>query len=309
MFAGTSAYAQTYPSHSITIVVPYAAGGGNDVVARIAAKNLSEILKQPVIVDNRPGGGGTLGSSFVARAPADGYTLLMVNAVSHVVAAGLYAKLGYDPVKDFSAVGSIADASYVVAIYPGVPAHTIEEFVQYAKAHPHQLNYASGGVGAMGHIGGELLKTTAGIDLVHVPYKGGAPAIADLLAGNVQMLIEPVGGIIPLVRQGKLRGLAVTTKQHSDKAPEIPTMEESGYPGFEIAGRYGLLAPVGTPAEVLSKLNTALAAAVKSPDMAEQLLAQGVTPQSLSSREFQDIVKSESIKWLSVIRNADIKPE
>jgi tripartite-type tricarboxylate transporter receptor subunit TctC len=304
-----TAFADAYPSKPIRIVVPYPPGGGNDVLARIYAPELSKVLGQSVIVENRPGAGGSMGSASVSKSAPDGYTLLIVNTVPHTASAGIYPKLSYDPVKDFSGVALVASNPYVIAVNPNLPAKNISEFIALAKARPGTINYGSAGTGSVTHLNAELFKIAVKADIVHVPYKGGGPAIADLLGGQVQMTVENVFLMAPYFKAGQLRPIAVTGLKRSSILPDTPTIAESGYPNFEIIGQFGFVAPTGTPNDVILKLNNAFNKITNSPEITAKLNAQGTNPRSMTPEAFQSILKSESAKWLGVIKEANIRGE
>ena len=300
---------QQWPTRPIHIVVPYPPGGGNDVLARLFAPELSQILGQSVIVENRPGAGGSMGSASVARSAPDGYTLLIINTIPHTAAVGIYPKLPYDPVKDFSAVALVASNPYVIAVNPKLPVKNITELIALARSKPGTIYYGSAGTGSVTHLNTELLKSVVKIDLIHVPYKGGGPAIADLLGGQVQMTTENVFLMMPYFNAGQLRPIAITSLKRSAILPDIPTIAESGYPNFEIIGQFGFVAPAGTPDDVIMKLYSAFNKMVKSPELIKKLNAQGTDPRSGTPEAFQAILQSESTKWLGVIRDANIKSE
>jgi len=302
-----TAWGQPFPSKPVKLVVPYPPGGGTDVLARIVAPKLGEMLGQTVVIENKPGAGGTIGSAQAANAPADGYTLLIVNTLPHTSAAGLYKQLPYDPVKDFTAVGGIATVPYVMVVNPKVPAKTFAELVALAKK--GSINYASAGVGSATHLVAELMKVEAGFPMTHVPYKGGGPAITDLLGGQVDLTVENIASIIGHVRTGKLRGIVVTTAQRSSMLPDLPTMAESGYPSFDVGGQFGLVVPAKTPPEIVTVLAEALARAVKSADLDKQLREQGGEPLVMTPAQYDALMRAESAKWLGVIKQADIKPD
>ena len=302
-------HGQTYPNKPIKIIVPYAPGGGNDVLARFFAPGLSQNLRQSVIVENRAGAGGTTGTASVAKSDPDGYTILIINTVPHTAAAGIYPKLQYDPVKDFTGISIVASNPYVIVVHPSVPAKNLTEFIALAKSKPNSIYYGSAGTGSVTHLNAELFKKTANINLTHVPYKGGGPAIADLLGGQVQMTVENVFAMAPYIKSGQLRALATTGAQRSSILPDIPTIAESGFPGFEIIGQFGFVAPTGTPREVINKLNVEFNNLTKSSEIIQKLNAMGTNPRGGSPESFNSIIQSESNKWLTVIKDANIKGE
>lgn len=305
----TLAAGAQYPDRPVKLVVPYPPGGGNDVIARIIAPTLAQTLGTQIVVDNRPGAGGTIGTGQVARAEADGYTILIINTLPHTSAAGLYPQLPFDPIKDFRSIGMIGWVPYLLAVNNAVPAKTVEQFVELAKTKPGDLTYASAGVGSATHLAGEFFKTYTKVDILHIPYKGGGPAMADLLAGQVNATFENIAALTPYLQKGTLRGLMATSKQRSPLFPELPTMDESGYPGFEVSGKFGLVAPAGTPEDVINKLNQALNQAMASPELIKLLAAQGVSPQTGTPDAYDTLIKEESGKWLQVIKEAGVRPE
>ena len=299
--------AQGFPSKTIRIVVPYPPGGGTDVLARIIAPKLGEVLGQSVIIENKPGAGGTIGSAQAAKMPPDGHTLLILNTLPHTSSAGLYAKLPYDPVKDFAGIGAIATVPYVISLNPNVPAKNWTEFAALAKQ--GKLNYASAGTGSATHLAAEFLKAQTKLPMTHVPYKGGGPAIADLLGGQVDLTIENIAAVIGHIKSGKLRGIAVTTASRSSILPDLPTVAESGYPGFDVGGQFGLVVPAGTPPDIVAALGAALAKAVKSDDLAAKIREQGGDPRTMTPAEWDALMRAESSKWLGVIAASGLKPE
>lgn len=298
-----------YPDRPVKLVVPYPPGGGNDVIARIIAPTLGQALGAQIVVDNRPGAGGTIGTGQVARAEPDGYTILIINTLPHTSAAGLYPRLPFDPIKDFRSIGMIGTVPYMLAVNDQVPAKSVQEFVDLVKSKPGKLNYASAGVGSATHLAAEFFKTYTQVNILHVPYKGGGPAMSDLLAGQVQATFENIAVLTPYVQRGTLRGLMVTSKKRSTLFPDMPTMEESGYPGFEVGGKFGLVVPAGTPDAVVAKLNRALNQAMADPKLVELLAAQGVDPQPGTAASYDALIKTESEKWLKVIKDANVRPE
>jgi len=305
--AALPGFAQGFPNKTIRIVVPYPPGGGTDVLARIIAPKLGEVLGQTVIIENKPGAGGTIGSAQVAKMPPDGYTLLILNTLPHTSSAGLYAKLPYDPVKDFAGIGAIATVPYVITLNPNVPAKNWTEFA--ALARQGKLNYASAGTGSATHLAAEFLKAQTKLPMTHVPYKGGGPAIADLLGGQVDLTIENIAAVIGHIKAGKLRGIAVTTASRSSILPDLPTVAESGYPGFDVGGQFGLVVPAGTPPDIVAALGAALAKAVKSDDLAAKIREQGGDPRTMTPAEWDALMRTESAKWLGVISASGLKPE
>ena len=303
------AFGQSWPSRPIRYVVPFAAGAGVlDIMARIVAQHLTESLGQQVLVDNRPGAGGNVGAEIAAKAAPDGYTMLMANTAL-AVSPYLYAKMSFDPLTDLVPVTMVNSAPLMLVVHPSLPAKSVAEFIAYAKANPGRLNYGSGGVGTTPFLAAELLKSMTGIDAVHVPYKGGAPALADLVAGQLAFMIENVPGTLPLVKDGKLRALAITSRQRSPLVPDLPTMEEAGVPGYEMVGWNGVFVPKDTPAEITAKLQAALAAVLRAAPVKEQMAGLGAEAIGNPQPEFAAFVKAESARWGAIIREKGIKPE
>ena len=301
------AWAQTYPSRPVHIIVPFAAAGAFDILARLISQWLSERLGQPFVIENRPGGGGNIGTEVVVRALPDGYTLLMVGP-PHAVNATLYEKLNFNFVRDIAPVAGVFRGPYVIVVNPSVPAKSIPEFIAYAKANPGKINVASGGVGSAHHVNGELFKMMAGVNLVHVPYRGAGPALVDLLAGQVQVMFAFMSSSIEYVRAGKLRALAVTTATRSDALPDIPTVGEF-VPGYEASGWFGVGAPKATPAEIVDQLNKEINAGLADPKMKARLADLGGTVLAGSPADFGKLIAEETEKWGKVIRAANIKAE
>jgi tripartite-type tricarboxylate transporter receptor subunit TctC len=299
--------AQAYPSRPVRIVVGFAAGGAGDTTARLIGQWLSERFGQQFIVENRPGAGGTIGTEAVVRASPDGYTLLQISP-THAVNATLYEKLNYNFIRDIVPVASIISHPQVMIVNPSLPAKTVPEFIAYAKANPGKINMASAGSGSDPHVYGELFKMMAGINLVHVPYRGGAPALTDLLAGQVQVYFSAIASSIEYIKAGKLRALAVTTAMRSTALPDVPTVGEF-VPGYEASGWYGIGAPRNTPAEIIDMLNTEINAALADPKMKARLADLGVTPLVLSPADFGKLIVEATEKWGKVIRAANIKAE
>jgi tripartite-type tricarboxylate transporter receptor subunit TctC len=303
------AFGQSWPSRPIRYVVPFAAGAGVlDIMARIVAQHLTESLGQQVLVDNRPGAGGNVGAEIAAKAVPDGYTMLMAS-ISLLVSPYLYAKMAFDPLTDLLPVTMVNSAPLMLVVHPSLPAKSVAEFIAYAKANPGKLNYGSGGIGATPFLAAELLKSMTGIDAVHVPYKGGAPALADLVAGQLAFMIENVPGTLPLVKDGKLHALAITSRRRSPLVPDLPTMEEAGVPGYEMVGWNGVFVPKDTPAEITAKLHAALASVLRAAPVKEQMAGLGAEAIGNPQPEFAAFVKAESARWRAIIREKGIKPE
>ena len=298
-----SAHAQKdYPSKPIRLIVPFAAGGGTDIVARLLAQKLNEAFRQPVIVDNRAGGGGTFGAEVTVRATPDGYTTIMMSG-SYATNAAMY-KLPYDPVNDILPLGLIGDTAFVVALHPGLPLHSVKELLTFAKSKPGALNYGSSGIGGIAHLSGELFDMLAGTKMTHVPYKGTGPALNDLLGGQIQLIFGSAPATIPLVRSNRLRALAVTTSKRSVALPDLPTVAEAGVPGYEVVLWYGVLGPKGLPQNIVGRWNAEIRRATKLPDMKDRLTAEGFEIADSPPEVFQAVLKRDVAKWTKVVRDA-----
>ncbi len=308
--ASTASSAQTsapaYPARPILLLVPFAAGGSSELLSRLVGQKLSERTGQQVLVENRPGGAGNIAMEAAARSAPDGYTLILGHIGTLAVNPAMFPKLPYDPVADFAPVSLLAHVPNVVAVHPSVPAKNFREFIALAKAKPGSLNYGSAGNGSAGHLAFEYLKQVAGIDLVHVPYKGTGPMTTDLLAGQTQATFTGAPPLIPHIRQGKLRALAVGSPKRVAGLPDVPTIAESGYPGFETSQWYGILAPARTPASIVSKLSTEIAAAMHSKDVMDRLGADGTQPVGSTPEEFALHIKREMARWGEVVRKGRI---
>lgn len=301
-------HAQTYPSKPIRLILPFPAGGPTDILGRILGQKLSEQLGQPVVQDNRPGAGGNLGAEQVAKAPADGYTLLL-SSPSVSISPSLYKKLNYDPQKDLAPISLVAGIPNVLLVHPSVPAKTLREFVQLAKSRPGKLNFGSGGAGTTNHLASELLKTLTKIDMVHVPYKGSNQAMLALLSGEVDMVVIAVPPAIPQIEAGRVRALAVLNEKRVPTLSNVPTSKEAGIDHFVVSVWYGILAPGGTPREIVSRLNAELGKIANAPDARERLAAAGIEPLHSTPEHFASFIRSETTRYAQVIRNAGIKPE
>jgi tripartite-type tricarboxylate transporter receptor subunit TctC len=306
---GAALAADAYPAKTVRIVVAFAAGGSTDLLARNVAQRLNELWKTSVIVDNRAGGGGIVGSDFVAKSAPDGYTLLLGTNTTNAVAASLYAKLPFDPQRDFAPITEIATIPQMLSVHPSIPAKSLKELVQLAKARPNELNYGTAGTGSTSHMAMELLQSVAKIKMVHVPYKGTGPALIELLGGHLSLMFDVVMTSLPHVQTGKLRTLAVSSLKRSSVAPQVPTVAESGYPGFEAIVWFGLFAPAGAPPDVIRKVGEDTARVLGAPAMREMLAGQGADIVASSPADFTARVQSEIVKWRNVIRDAGIKPE
>jgi tripartite-type tricarboxylate transporter receptor subunit TctC len=300
--AAAAAFAQApYPSKPIRMVIPYPPGGPVDVVSRPIAQKLSETWGQSVVLDPRPGAGTNIGTELVARSVPDGYTLLLT-AAQHAINPSVYSKLPFDTAKDFSPISQLVSGPFILAVHPSVPAKNVRELIALAKSRPGQIHFASASSGSVNHVSGELFKLMAQIDIVHVPYKGGAPATTDLVGGHVAMMFHSIVGVFPYVKTGRLRALAVTTPQRSALVPEIPTMAESGLPGFEVETWYGALAPARVPREIIDKLSREIDRILKLPDMRERLQSQGVEPVGGTPEKFGARIASDLAKWAKVAK-------
>jgi tripartite-type tricarboxylate transporter receptor subunit TctC len=297
-----------YPSKSIRFVVPFAPGGGTDIIGRIVAQGLNESFAQPVVVDNRGGAGSTLGTEIAARSPADGYTLLFGN-ISLAFNATLYTKLRYDTLRDLAPITLAAVQPNILVIHPGIPARTLKEFIDLARASPGKFNYASAGTGSGTHLAAELLKLLTKIDIVHVPYKGTGPALTDLLGGQVNMMVSTFASALPHVKSGRMRALGVTTAKRSPATPDVPTLIEGGVPGYDYSTWYGLLAPAGTPKPVIDRLLAATHQVLRRDDIRQRLEQQGVDPVMNTPAEFAAYLRSEIEKWGKVVKATGTKAE
>ncbi len=303
-----SAYSQTYPAKPIRLIVPFAPGGGSDIIARVLAPHMSERLGQQMIIDNRPGAGTIIGADIAAKAPADGYTLFLGITGTMAINPSMYRKLPYDPVRDFAPVGLVGTGPNVLVVHPALPARSIRELIAIAQSHPGKLSYASAGTGGAPHLAGELFKSMAGIDLVHIPYKGAAPATVDLVAGQVQVMFAGMGAALPFIKAGRLRALGVAGAQRSRALPEVPAIGEY-LKGFEASTWFGVFVPAGTPRTIVTRLSADLAGIVALPEYGQQLAGQGYEPQTSTADALGEYVKSEIAKWARVIRDAKIPQE
>jgi tripartite-type tricarboxylate transporter receptor subunit TctC len=301
------ARAQAYPSRPVRVIVPFAPAGTTDLLARLIGQWLSERLGQQFVIDNRPGGGGNIGTEAVVRAPADGYTLLLVGAWN-AINATLYDKLNFNFIRDIAPVASIGGAPYVIVINPSLPAKTVPEFIAYAKANPGKVNMASAGTGAPSHVSGELFKIMAGVNMVHVPYRGGGPVMTDLLGGQVQVMFAPTPTSIEHIRSGKLRALAVTSATRSDALPDIPTVGDF-VPGYEASNWYGVGIPKNTPAEIIDKLNKEINAGLADPRMKARIADLGGTVFASSPADYGKLIADETEKWGKVVKFVGIKAD
>ncbi|MBS0508010.1 MAG: tripartite tricarboxylate transporter substrate binding protein [Proteobacteria bacterium] len=298
------AAAQAYPAKPVTIVVPFAPGGTTDILARIVGQGLQTELGQPFIVDNRAGAGGNIGASLAAKAPADGYTLFMGTVGTHAINQALYKKMPFDPVKDFAPISRVATVPNLLVANPKEPYKTVKELIAYAKQHPGKVTFGSPGSGASPHVSGELFKSMTGTDLLHVPYKGSAPAMTDLLGGQINIMFDNMPSAIQHVRSGKLRPIAVTTAKRSPELPDVPTIAEAGVPGYEAMSWFGLFAPAGTPKPVLDRLHAALVKVLNQADVKKKIAEQGGDVVAETPEQFAAFIKAETAKWGKVVKDS-----
>ena len=313
--AGVAAAQQTskhaagnYPTKSIRLVVPFAPGGSNDIMARLVGQRFSEMLGQQVVVDNRAGASGIIGTDIAAKAPPDGYTLLMMS-LTFAVNPSLFRKLPYDTEKDLTPVTLVASAPLMLVVHPSVPAKSVQDFIAYASTNPAKLNFGSGGLGTTPHLAGEMLKMMTGAQMTHVPYKGGGPALADLMGGQIQLMLENIPSTLPLTKSGKVRALAVTALKRSSLVPDLPTLDEAGLKGYEIVGWNGLFAPAGTQANIVAHLHEQTVKLLAQADVKERLATLGAEGVGNTPEEFRAFVKAEIAKWARVVKEAGLKVE
>ena len=298
---------QAYPSKPIRLVVPFPAGGSLDVVARAIGQKLTEAWGQPVVIDNRPGAGGNIGADLVAKSAPDGYTILEGALSTHAVNVSLYAKMPYDPIKDFAPITLVAVTPNVLVLNASYPVNSVPELLAYARANPGKLSFGSGSNGSAGHLAGELFKTEAGVDMVHIPYKGGAPALQALLAGDTQLMFDNLANSAAQLKAGKLKALAVTTAKRSSLMPELPTLSETGLPGFDIYTWWGFMAPAGTPKEIVAKWNAEVTRILNSPEMKAFFAQQGAEPAPDSPEQFAALIRSEISKYAKIVKQSGAK--
>jgi tripartite-type tricarboxylate transporter receptor subunit TctC len=306
----TAASAQEWPSKPIRLIIPYAAGSGPDIAMRPVADRLGQILKQAIVVDNIAGAGGIVGSQTLARAKPDGYTFGFGNNITLAVNKSFFDKLPYDPDKDFEPVGLLFDNPYILVARPTLKVSTVQELIAYAKANPGKVNFASGtGVGSGSHLTGEMMKSQAGLDLSHIPYKSGSQALSDLVNGSVDILFDNVNGVQQFIKNGQIKALAVTSAKRLPQFPDIPTMAESGFPGFEAVAWGGIIAPAGTPAAIVQRMNAAIAEALKSPEVVRANQTMALNSLASSPQEFTAFIAKESGKWARIVKASGAKPE
>jgi len=304
-----AAFAQAYPGKPIRLIVPFPPGGSTDIVARIVALKLGDRIGQQVVVENRGGAGGTIGTEAVAKAPPDGYTLGVASTSTHAVAPSVYTKLGYDPVKDFAPISLMAVSPYLLVVHPDVPAKSLPEFVAYARTRPGKLNYASAGTGSTTHLAMEMLKSAAGLYLVHIPYNGNGPAGTAVIGGQVEALFGSLPAVLPHAKSGRVRPLAVGTPKRSPSLPDVPTVAESGFAGFDASLWLAIMAPAGTPPGVVDRLNKEIVAIIGSPDAADALSKAGAEPLTSTAAELGSLVKDGVEKYAQIVRQAGVKAE
>ena len=307
--AAATLFAQSYPTRPIRFIVPFAPGGSTDTLARTLSTKLGDALGQQVVVDNRAGGNGNIGTDLVAHAAPYGYTILLGYIANLAIGPSLYAKLPFDPVKDFAPITQLAVAPNILVVHPSVPVRNFQEFIAYAKANPTKINFASAAVASPGHLAGELLNLAAGIHMQHVPYKGSGQAVIDLVGGQVQCMVSGMSSVMPHIKAGRLRPLAVTGSQRSPAMPDLPTIAESGFPKFEATAWYGVLAPAGTPPAIVTRLHDETLRALKLPDVKERLEYVGFEIVGSTPAAFGAYIKSEIRKWAPVVKASGAKPE
>jgi len=298
-----------YPVRPIRIVVPFAPGGATDILARAIGQKITEALGQQVVVDNRPGAGGNIGSDVAAKAAPDGYTLLMGGVGPNAINATLYPKLPYDAINDFAPVTLVATVTNLLVLHPSVPAKSVKELIALAKARPGKLTHASSSPGSAGHLAGEMLKIMTGIEMVTVPYKGSAPALIDLMSGQVDFMFDNMPACLPHIKSGKLKAIATSNAQRTSVLPDLPTVAESGLPGFDAGSWFGILAPAGTSRDIVNRLNAVIVKSLSTPELKERLFSQGAAPVGSTPEEFAQHIRTEIAKWSKVIKAANVRVE
>lgn len=311
LFAGAAgiAFAQEYPAKPVRLIVPFPPGGGNDTIARLLGQKLSPVLGQQVLVDNRPGAAGAIGAELAAKAAPDGYTLFLAGVATHGINPNLQKKLAYDPVRDFHGVSLIASAPLLVVVHPSLPAKTVKQLVALARAKPGAINFASNGTGGSSHLAVEMFKMMTGTDMVHIPYKGLSLALTDLLSGQVQVMFSSAVAMLPQVKAGKLRAIAMTGAKRASAIPDIPTVAEAGVPGYETGSWYGIVAPARTPRPIIERLGREIAAITRSADISNRLTNEAVIPAGSTPDEFDAHIRRELARWEKVIRAAKLTPD
>jgi tripartite-type tricarboxylate transporter receptor subunit TctC len=302
------AQAQAYPVKPVRMIVPFAPGGNTDIIARIVSPGMSKALGQQIVIENRGGAGSMIGTEIASKSPPDGYTILMVSA-AHVINPAMVKKLPFDPVRSFAAISKVADVPAALVVHPSLPVKSVKQLVALARANPGKLNYGSAGRGSIGHLSAELLGSLAGIKMTHVPYKGAGPALVDTVAGHVELLISSMPAVIPQARAGKLRMIGQAGEKRSPAAPDVPTMIESGVPGFVVTAGFGLFAPAGTPRPAIDRVHAALKASLADPGVRDRLSSEGAEPVGSTPGEYEQFTRTEIEKWIKVARGAGIQPE
>lgn len=308
VLVASQAWAQAYPDRPVRVVVPFPAASATDVLARTIGQKLSEKWRQPVVIDNRPGAGGNLGTDLAAKAPADGYTILM-GTVANAISATLYKKLSYNFIKDFDPVTMVATTPLVLVANPKFPGSTVKDVISYARAKPGELNFSSGGTGTSNHLAGEMFKSMTGINMVHVPYKGTPAAYSDLLAGQVSLMFDNIVAVMPHIKAGSLKPIAVTSANRVPSLPDVPTMAESGVPGFDAVSWIGAMVPAGTPKDIISKINTDMVAVLNMPDVKERLAASGAELKPSTPEQLAEHIRKEIDKWGKAVKSSGAQAE
>ena len=309
VFAAAAACAQSYPVKAIRVINPYTPGGGVDALFRPLAQKMSEGLKQQIPVDNRPGANGMIGMEAAAKAAPDGYTLVVSTTGALAMNVNVYKKIPFDPIKDYVPISNYAESAFILAAHPSVPVKNIKELLALAKSKPEQLTYASFGIGSSAHLGMELMSMLGGVKMVHVPYKGSVPMVTDLVAGHVMLSLDSMQSVMPVIRDRRVKAIGIAAAKRSPAAPDIPTMAESGLPGFEVASWYGLLAPAGTPREIITRLHAEVVKAVASPEVRERFQSFGAEPVGSSPEEFATQIKNDIAKWAKVAKTANVRAD
>jgi tripartite-type tricarboxylate transporter receptor subunit TctC len=307
--AAQAAAGTDYPNRSIRMVVPFAPGGATDILARIVGQRLTELWGQTVVIDNRAGAGGTVGAAIAARANPDGYTLVMGTNGSHAIGPSLYPKLTYDAIKDFAPITLVAHVPQALMVHPSLPVKDIKDLIAYAKERPGQLNFSSAGTGTPGHLGLELMQIMAGIKMVHVPFAGGAPGLAALVGGQVQLMADNMNSALPMIKAGKVRAIAVTTIKRSVALPEMATVAEQGLTGFDSGSWFGLFAPAGTPPAIINRLNAEVVKILNTPEVRERMLQQGAEPAPGTPAQFTQLIRDDTARWAKVIKLSGAKAD
>lgn len=305
----TTSMAQTYPDRPIRFISPYAPGGGTDILARLLGQKLNESFGQPVVIENRPGGGGILGTELVAKSPPDGYTILLGSTGPLTVNPSLHRTLPYDTLRDFAPITLVSVVPSVLAVHPSLPVKSVKQLIAFAKAHPGELNFSSSGNGGSGHLAGEMFNLMAGVKMIHVPYRGTGPAVVGVVSGEVPLSFSNMLSMLPHVKSGRLRGLAVTSVQRSSAAPDLPTISEAGLPGYEAGPWYGVLAPAGIPKEIIARLNAELVKILRRPDVHQKVSADGGEVVGGSPEEFTAHIRAELTRWAKIVKQANIRAD